>query len=490
MEQKEQKRQEYAAIYGNAFVGILPLLVMFVGIFLCALTKNRSPICYWSAGVCAILLGFFLFKDKKEFSNTVIESIGNRVLCTILFALYFSGIMAKILSDGGLATGLVWLTSILRMPAYLIPLVTFVMGAIMSTATGTSLGTATALAPLMIPVAGTFGCSIPLTCGAVISGAVFGDNLAPVSDTTIASALTQQTEVGRVVRSRLKYSLIAGGISAVLFAVLGYTMSNHEMASAVVSNPADAKNLIFALVPILVIILMLKTGNLATALLMGDLLGFVLLILMGRLDYAGFVGTEGLIARGISGMTNVTVFIWFIFVVSGIVRKTGALDAMIEWLGTKATTARSAEIVCVTINAIIVTCIVSSASTCALCGAIERQLMMPYHVARDRTANLLDGMSCGVAGLLPYSSNALNTVNFALASGFVSETFSPLDIIPYNFHCILLVALFVFAAVSGWGRTYETDEQLAAEGIYIDPKISIPIPKGAKISTYKFKGVS
>lgn len=484
----EKNEQKYAAIYGSKAVGALPLLIMFIGIFLCALTKNRSPICYWSAGVCAVLVGFFLYKDKKEFSDVLIDSLGNKVLCTMFFAFFFSGIMSKILSDGGLASGLVYLTSAINMPAPLIPLVTFVMGALMSTATGTSLGTATALAPLMIPVAGAFGVSIPLTCGAVVSGAVFGDNLAPVSDTTIASALTQQTDVGRVVKSRLKYCLISGGVACVLFVALGFSTANTEIASAVTADPAQAKNLIFMMVPLAVIFLMLKTSNLVTALLMGDLLGFILLFVTGKMDYNGFVGKEGLVARGISGMTNVAIFVWFIFIVSGIVKKTGALDMLIEWLGKKARDARSAEVACLLINAATVICIVSSSSTCALCGAIERQIMAPYHVSRDRTANMLDALSCGISGLLPYGSNVLNTVNFAIASGYVAETFSPFDIIPYNFHCMGLVILMVIAAISGWGRTYETDEMLALEGIYLDPENNIPIPAGAKISKYKYKG--
>ncbi|GAA6393750.1 Na+/H+ antiporter NhaC family protein [Clostridiales bacterium] len=491
MDKKSEMPQakKYAETYGGTLVSGLPMVVMLGGILVCAFTGLRSPICYWSAGVISIMVGFFIYKDKREFSEAILEGIGNRILRTMMFALFFAGIMSKIIATGGLVSGLVWLTSTINMPAALIPEISFLIAALMSTATGTSLGTVTAIAPILVPLAAALGSYVPLTCGAILSGAVFGDNLAPVSDTTIASSLTQQTEVGRVVRSRIKYALLGGGISSALFIVLGFTMSQSGIGHTVEADPATAINLVFLIVPALVVILMLKTGNLITSLLMGDLAGIVLLFLMGRVDYEGFAGKEGLVANGISGMINVTVFVWFIFIVTGIVQKAGTLDKMIEWLQTKAKTSRSAEIICNCITTCIVVCIVSSSATCALGGALERNIIAPYHIARDRTANMLDGMACGVAGLLPYSSNVLTIINIAVTAGAMAEDVAPFDVLAYNFHCMALVLIFWVCAITGWGRTYETDEQLAAEGIYLDPATSVPIPEGAKISKYQYKGV-
>lgn len=477
----------YAEIHGNKLVGALPLLVMLAGILICAFTGNRAPICYWSAGFVALVVGFLIYRDKGVFSEAVIESMGDRVLCTVIFAWLFSGIMAKILAVGELASGLVWLTSVIKMPAFLIPLVTFLIGAVMSTATGTSMGTIAAMTPLMVPVADAFGCNIALTCGAVVSGAAFGDNLAPVSDTTIASALTQETEIGRVVRSRLKYSLVGGGVSCVLYVVFGLITADTTIASAVASDASASKSLVFMLIPILVVVLMLRQASIVTALLVGDFTGVILLFVTGRIDFAGFVGKEGIIATGISGMLNVILFTWFIFVIAGVVKKAGSMDALIDWLGGKAKSAASAEIVCMLINVITVLCIVSSSASCALCGPIDRQIMRPYHVARDRTANMIDGLSVGICGMLPYGPMGLSALTLAIATGCAPETFAISEILIYNFHCMALIVLFIFAAVSGWGCTYETDEMLASEGIFIEPEISVPIPAGAKLSKYVYK---
>lgn len=483
------KQKEYAEIYGNKFVGTLPMIVMLAGIVTCALTGLRSPICYWACCFAAITVGFFLYKDKKEFNDALMEATGNRTLRTLMMTLFFAGIMSKVIAAGGLVSGLVWLISSLKIDTAFIPVISFIIGTIMSTATGTAVGTVAALGPLMIPLAAALGCNVALVAGAVLSSAVFGDNLAPISDTTIASALSQQTEVGRVVRSRLKYSLIGAGFTVIMLIIFGLKTSAGGVSSAD-ANPADAINLIFIIIPAIVIAVTFKTGNLVTSLIIGNFVGFVMLFAMGKVDFAGFAGKEGIIAKGVSGMINITVFIYFIFLVTGIVKSCGTLDAVIDWLSAKAKTSRSAELICNLITTVMVVCLVSGTATCALAGPLERNIMAPYHVARDRSANMLDGLATGTASMLPFSSNCLTLVEFAVATGVVASNFGPFDVMRYNFHGMALIVIFWISAITGWGRTYETDEQLAKEGIYLDKEHSVPIPEGAKISKYVYKGTT
>lgn len=77
-------------------------------------------------------------------------------------------------------------------------------------------------APVMIPLAVGMGCNVNLICGALLAGSCFGDNLAPISDTTIASSLSQEVDVMKVVKSRLKYAVIAGGAASVGYIVFWF----------------------------------------------------------------------------------------------------------------------------------------------------------------------------------------------------------------------------------------------------------------------------
>ena len=110
--------------------------------------------------------------------------------------------------------------------------------------------------PVMIPLAVGMGCNVNLICGAILAGSCFGDNLAPISDTTIASSLSQEVDVMKVVRSRLKYALIAGGISTVFFIAFGFMQNGNGTVEAAAVDATYASSLVFLIVPILVVVLM------------------------------------------------------------------------------------------------------------------------------------------------------------------------------------------------------------------------------------------
>lgn len=482
--------KKFAEVHGGPFMAAIPLLMMFVGIITIVLTGYRSTKCYWAAGFFSLIIGFFLYKDKEEYQEALLAGTGNKIYLIIVIAFYFAGVLGKIITAGGLVNGLLWATSLVDVPAQLLPVLTFLSGVIISTATGTTNGTVVAITPIMLPLGYAMGVNPALMCGAIVAGGYFGDNLAPVSDTTIASALTQQTQVGRVVRSRFKYSVIGGIFSVVMFTIFGFMMTDPAVADAVVIDSSAAPNLVFLLIPVLVVILMLRGANLCTALVISDVFGLVLLAVMGKLSWHMIVdANEGLIATGITGMQTSATFCWFIFATAELAKRAGVLDKLADFMRSKAKTARSAEIACGSLNFCASICLGGTTSVIALCGPIVREILTPYHIARDRTANMLDGMSCGMGGILPWGTGVLTCATQAIATGVVSDSFSPLDFVQFNFHCMALVAIYWFASFTGWGRTYETDEMLASEGIYVDPAESIPIPEGAKISKFRYKGV-
>lgn len=483
-----REEKKYAQVYGGPFMAAIPLIMMFVGIIIIVLTGFRSTKSYWAAGFFSVLIGFFIYKDKNEFQEAILAGIGNKIYLIIVIAFYFAGVLGKIITKGGLVQGLLWLTSSIDVAPQFLPLLTFLSGVVISTACGTSNGTVVALVPVMLPVGVAMGVNPALMCGAVISGAYFGDNLAPVSDTTIASALTQQTDVGRVVRSRFKYSVAGGIFASIMFVIFGFKLTNPTVADALVADASAAPNLVFLLIPVLVVILMLRGANLVTALIVSDVFGLVLLLAFGKLDWAGIVdANDGLIATGITGMQTAATFAWFIFMTAELAKRAGVIDRVADFMREKAKTARSSEIACGALNFVCSVCLGGTTSVIALCGPVVREIMMPYHIARDRTANMLDGMSCGMGGVLPWGTAVLTCASQAIATGVVGADWSPLDFIPFNFHCMALVVIYWFATFSGWGRTYETDEMLAEDGIYLDPATSIPIPKDGKISKYHSK---
>ena len=106
--------------------------------------------------------------------------------------------------------------------APLIPLIVFLLSAIIAFSTGTSFGTFSIMMPIAISLAVSTGAAIPLTIGAVVSGGIFGDHASPISDTTIISSMAAECDHIEHVNSQLPYALLGAALSAVLFIVFGY----------------------------------------------------------------------------------------------------------------------------------------------------------------------------------------------------------------------------------------------------------------------------
>lgn len=398
-----QKKMQF---YGGTFGACLPLLVFMALMITIAALQKVSLVLFCMAGFAGLCVAFLLAKDKKEFEQAVVNGLKNDTLCVIIFAFLLAGILSQELRQSGLIQGLTWLVTELGLSAGFLPLVGFIICALISTACGTSNGAIVAVLPVLLPVATTVGANPAVVVGAIVSGAIFGDNLAPISDTTIASALTQGAEVRDVVRTRLPYSLIAGIVSAVLFVVIGFRTSE------AVTLPE-------------------------------------------------LVDASGPIGAGLTGMLNVICFSFFMFALLEMLTRSGTFDIMLGKLHNSSKTPRQAELVTILICFVGSVAIGAASITILFVGPLVRKLLEVHNIERTRGSNIMDGISTGFAGLVPYNPVCLNAVSLAIASGVVGESFSFLDFIPYNFQSIMLIILFTCSAITGVGRRF--DKPQAAE---------------------------
>ena len=388
------------------------------------------------------------------------------MLCCFLIA----GVMSKILTSSHLVSGLLYVMAKLHVSAGLIPILCFVICMILSTATGSAAGAITTTAPVVLPLAFAMGCNINLVCGSILAGSCFGDNLAPISDTTIASSLSQEVDVTRVVRARLKYALAAGAISILLYLVMGFAMAGSGSAERLEVDGTYVSSLVFLILPVLIVTIMLRGGGLFSALLVSEILGIAMLLLFGFETPASLVAADGLIYNAFNGMVNSIIFILFIFIMVSIVKNAGVLDALLTWMQNFASSERSAEIAGGAMVSVMSIAISSGTSAIAFCGPIIRQLMRPFKVDRARSANILDGLGCGMGYLVPTNPGCLQLAGFAVAAGVVAEGYSAISFVGFNFHSMALFLVFWFAILTGWGRTHETDEELARDGIVVESR--------------------
>ena len=457
METTKEKQNNGEKFYFGQFGVILAFLVMVATWLYMAVQGSLSSKAAGAGAFVGIVVAFFVTKDKKEFQEYMIAGFSSRMLAQMIMAFLLAGTIAKIMDMAGLVKALVWFASSLGIGGEFMPVVVFLTGAIISSATGTSGGTMTTTTPILLPLAVALGCDVNVVAGAILSGAMFGDNIAPVSDTTIASALTQETEVIDVVKSRLKYAFVAAAIAVICFGYIGMKTTTPVVADAAMMEGVKPIALSLLLIPVLVIVLMLKKKGLVYSMIIASLVGIAMSLGFGLITVDQVFSGSGVIADGMAGMMGIFPFFYFMYVMNEIFNASGILEKLIEKVEKFATTARRAEIACGLLTIIGIFFISSPTVNIVTVGPIVRKILKRHNIARARGANILDGFSSGLGGTLPYSGTTLFPVGLIVATGLVPADYSVMSYVPYSFHCWALIIVFWFAILSGWGRKFEKE---------------------------------
>jgi len=446
------------AFYGGevgSWAPILSLVLFMIGL---VVTGHVSLKLFWTAGFFALCVSFLFAKDKKLFNSTALSGLTDPMFSVLCMAFILAGILSQLLRQSGLINGLLWLTTTLHLNTSFIPLITFLTCVMISTSCGTTGGTVSTVTPIMLPLAVSLGCNPSLIMGAIISGSYFGDNLAPISDTTIASAYTQEAEVPAVVRSRLVYSLTAGFAAALLFMYFGFKTTGTAPENLNI-DPAYAKTLIMLIIPVIMVILMLRGMDLVPTLIVCNMIGIGLNLILGFVGLEKLFLADGPIIAGIEGMLSIVVFCMFLFQILQLTKQSGAFDTIIEKAQSICKTPMQSELVCAFLIIFAVATIAISTVAIVVVGPIARQILKKFNIDRKRGANIIDGLGAATAGVLPYNGSFMMATALAVSSGVLPDDFSVLSIPPYSFHCIMLFVVFFISIFTGWGRKFETPEE-------------------------------
>lgn len=437
------------------FGACLPILTMIVFMIVVAITGKVSVALFCLAGFFGICVAFILAKDKKEFNTAVVESVKDETLSVLIFSFILAGILSQLLRAGGLIDGLTWLTTSMNLDVRWMPLICFITCALISTSCGTSNGSIVAVMPILLPVAVNLGAHPGLIVGAIVSGSIFGDNLAPISDTTIASAVTQGIEVKDAVRTRLPFSLVAGGISAVLYVIAGFMTVNAAPVN-VELDPSAAMHLVLLLVPAVMIFLTLKGWSLVPTLIVCDLVGAVLCVVFGFISFADMLSASGPLAGGMTGMLTIILYCILVFALISLLKRSGIFEMLLEKVVHIGSTPRKAEVVTGLMSLIgMLTCAAASISI-VLFGPVAKELLAKQNIEATRGSNILDGLNTSMGGIIPYTPVAINALGLALSSGVVAGSFSFLTYVPFCFHNFALILVFWVSILTGIGRRFRT----------------------------------
>ena len=295
-------------------------------------------------------------------------------------------------------------------------------------ATVNSMGTIGAIVPIAVGLADKGGLSMPLMVGACIGGAMFGDNLSMISDTTIAATKSQGCEMKDKFRLNFYIALPAAVLTMLILLFIG----RPEHAVNIAGLAFDPLKVL----PYLAVLLMALLGmNVFLVLTCGIFLSGIIGMLTGSIDL--FIFAQN-IWKGFTSMDEVFFLTLFCAGMSELVMHNGGLAWLVQKLQTMMKGARSAQLGIAALVSLTDCATANNTVAIVISGNVAKEVSRAYRVDPRKTASLLDIFSCIVQGFLPYGAQMLSATALVNAYYGTGEVTS-LDFIPYVWYCWLLL---------------------------------------------------
>lgn len=460
-------------MFGGFLGGLLPLIIL-VGILIWLSVAGRGgTMPFWAAGWLAIVVGLFLAKNKSEYSKCIIRGLGDKNGSVIIACWILAGVFGKLMVAGGLVDGLLWFGIEAGTQGVIFTVISFLSAMLFALGTGTSTGTVISLVPVLYP-AGVFLGADPTMLGlAILSGAAFGDNLAPISDTTIVSAYTQGAEMRDVVRSRFPLSITAAFLTVVVLLIAGGGGETKSLPE--IQAQMDAAGLLMLISFAVVVISALLGKHIIESLVYGNLAAVILGLINGHLTLQKIfhIPTEsgqstGLIQDGISGVVGAIIFALLVLAVTQVLVESGVMNRVLNWAQkTIARTVRQAELTIIGITILFSIPIAANAPAELLVGpSIVKPLGEKFNLASARRANLMDCAVCSLFFTMPWHIAVVVWYTTLTTAADAYGIFAPsITSAFYNPYSWMLLGVLLFSAITGWNRKYANNDLKATTSL-------------------------
>ena len=421
---------------GLALVPFLVFVVIYLGAGLILQSQGVEMAFYQFPSVTAmfiaLLVAFAMTKGNiNERFRIFAKGAANEDVLTMLIIYLLAGAFSSVAASMGGRDATVNL-GLSLIPVQFLTAGVFIISAFMGTATGTSMGTIGAIVPIAVGVADKGGLSVPLVVGACVGGAMFGDNLSMISDTTIAATRSQGCEMRDKFRVNFFIALPAALITIVILLVMGRPETMPDMGVLEYS-------IIKVLPYLLVLVLALIGMNVFLVLTIGIFAAGIVGLATGSLDIFGFAQS---IWGGFTGMNEVFFLTLFCGGMSQMVTHNGGIVWLIEKLRGMMKSNKSAQLGIAALVSLADCATANNTVAIVLSGPMSKDISHAYKVDPRRTASLLDVFSCVFQGIIPYGAQILTAAALTSAYGIAM---SPTDIIPRLWYCWILAIVGILS---------------------------------------------
>ena len=388
----------------------VPIIIAFLTAILVACLQNRS----------------LSFDDKLTIMG---QGVGDKNIITMLLIFLTAGAFVGVVGRSSAQSVAYFMLDLI--PAQYAVAVLFVVACFVSTSMGTSVGTITLIAPIAVEVAQASSFSIPLCVGTVVGGAMFGDNLSFISDTTIAACNGQ----GCAMKDKFKGNFFIALPAALATLVLVLILTGQQETAPVSGS--------YNLVQLIPYVLVLAGGiigiNVFVVLLAGIVSGAVIMLVTGQTAATALLANMG---SGAAGMFETSMVAILVAAMCALIRVYGGFDALLSFIRSLFHGNKGGQL---GMGLLVGTMDIATANNTVaivMANPIAREMAQDYGISPRRAACLLDTFSCIFQGIIPYGAQMLVAISACAEMGV---TISAFQIMQYLFYPYLLLVSSLIA---------------------------------------------
>ena len=436
--------EDFSANRGPRLRALIPFgvfLVFYMGLSIVSGDFYRVPmtVAFLVASASALVLNHKASLKSKI--DLFAHGMGDINIMTMCLIFVLAGAFAETARRMGAVDSTIQI-ALSFIPPHLMLCGLFMVACFISLAIGTSVGTIVALTPIALGVTQTLGISGGLCLGAVVGGAMFGDNLSMISDTTIAATRMQGIEMREKFTANLHVAAPAAIVTVILYIILSHT-----------GEPMAGRHLTLKMfldvIPYLCILVLALTGlNVMALLMLGTLLAGVIGIINGSFSFWEFLAAAGVGARSMADTLIVAILAGGLLKV---IRYNGGIEYLMKKIERLIRGRRSCEFGIALLVGVVNVFTANNTVAIVIAGPIAKDLAKRYEVSPARSASILDTTSCIVQGMIPYGAQILSAVGLAGAAAVSASEVMKFLCYPY------VLALFLTGSILLAGRRKSAD---------------------------------
>lgn len=403
-------------------IALLPIgvfLVIFLG---SGIIMNDF---YAMPAIVAFLIALavaFMQNRKVSFAEKfaiISKGVGDENIITMCLIFLCAGAFSgAVTAAGGVESTVNFGLSIL--PSNIAVVGLFVIGCFISVSMGTSMGTIAALAPIAVGISEKTGYAMAICIGAVMCGAMFGDNLSMISDTTIAAVKTQGCEMKDKFKANFLIVLPAAIITIIIFLIITRN-SDYQMTEDLTYN-------LFQILPYILVLVGALIGiNVFVVLIGGTIVSLIVGVATGTLAVSELFTVVG---SGVTGMYDITVISLVVACIVSLVKEYGGIQFILTMIRNGIKGRKGAEVGIAGLSLLVDACTANNTVAIVMAGPIAKEISEEFGVDAKRSASLLDIFTSVGQGLIPYGAQLLSAATLT--------ALTPFDILPYCYYPILM----------------------------------------------------